>query len=458
VTGDAPLGADDIRNRDSEQKEAPAMNDMLGSNKMIEATRLTRAGRLIEATALLQRLLRAEPSPNMTIGAADDIAPAGRQAPIIDAAAKSEETDRPPSSLGNSRTACPPFAGAATTAQPNIFRRLGALLRAGRPGSGLGIHGLVQPALVHTSDIVPEGGKFIEAKYSNSAGTRAYKLYIPSGYRGQACPLVVMLHGCTQSPDDFAAGTRMNLIAEEQTCLVVYPAQPSDANAAKCWNWFRSSDQRRGQGEPSLIAGITRQVMRQYCVDPRRVYIAGLSAGAAAAAVMGATYPDLYAAIGVHSGLAWGAATDLPSAFSAMRQGDSRHVDLRQGDLSASLRSDDISTVLESGSAVPTIVFHGDRDNIVHPRNGDHVIAQKRTTNLQKKVYRGRVPAGHAYTRTIHTDASGRAILEHWMIHGAGHAWSGGSPAGSYTDARGPDAAREMLRFFLDHSNSTAAA
>ena len=424
------------------------MNDMLGSNKMVEATRLTRAGRLIEATAPLQRLLRAEPRPDMTIATADDVAPAGRQAPIIDAAAKSEETDRPPSSVGNSRTACSPFAGAATTAQPNIFRRLGALLRAGRPGSGLGLHGLVQPVPVRTSDIVPEGGKFIEAKYSNAAGTRAYKLYIPSGYRGEARPLVVMLHGCTQSPDDFAAGTRMNLIAEEQTCLVVYPAQPSEANAAKCWNWFRLSDQRRGQGEPSLIAGITRQVMRQYHVDPRRVYIGGLSAGAAAAAVMGATYPDLYAAIGVHSGLAWGAANDLPSAFSAMRQGD----------LPASSGSGDISTVLESGSAVPTIVFHGDRDNTVHPRNGDHVIAQKRTTNLQKKVHRGRVPAGHAYTRTIHTDASGRAILEHWVIHGAGHAWSGGSPAGSYTDPRGPDAAREMLRFFLEHSRSTAAA
>ena len=322
-----------------------------------------------------------------------------------------------------------------------MFRRLSALLRGGRLGSGLGLHGLVQPAPVSTPDIVPDGGKFIEATYSNPAGTRAYKLYIPSGYHGQALPLVVMLHGCTQSPDDFAAGTRMNLIAEEQTCLVVYPAQSSEANAAKCWNWFRPSDQRRGQGEPSLIAGITRQVMRDYSVDPQRIYIGGLSAGAAAAALMGATYPDLYAAIGVHSGLACGAANDLPSAFTAMRQGD----------LPASSGSGDVSTDLAHASAVPTIVFHGDRDNTVHPRNGDHVIAQKRTTNLQKKIHRGRVPGGHAYTRTIHTDARGRAILEHWEIHGAGHAWSGGSPAGSYTDPRGPDAAREMLRFFLEH-------
>jgi poly(hydroxyalkanoate) depolymerase family esterase len=424
------------------------MNDMPSSSKMAEATRLTRAGRLTEATALLARMLRAEPPPDMTIGTAGDSVPAGREPPIIEATAKSEETDRAPSSrVGNSRPAGRPFASAATTAQPHMFHRLRALLRVGRRGPGLGLHGLVQPAPVSTPDIVPEGGKFIEATYSNPAGTRAYKLYIPSGYHGQALPLVVMLHGCTQSPDDFAAGTRMNLIAEEQTCLVVYPAQLSEANAAKCWNWFRPSDQRRGQGEPSLIAGITRQVMRDYSVDPPRVYIGGLSAGAAAAAVMGATYPDLYAAIGVHSGLAWGAANDLPSAFTAMRQGD----------LSACSGSGDVSAVLGHGSVVPTIVFHGDRDNTVHPRNGDHVIAQKRTTNLQKNVHRGRVPGGHAYTRTIHTDASGRAILEHWEIHGAGHAWSGGSPAGSYTDPRGPDAATEMLRFFLEHSSSTAA-
>jgi poly(hydroxyalkanoate) depolymerase family esterase len=288
-------------------------------------------------------------------------------------------------------------------------------------------------------DLVPAGGRFIEAIYRNAAGSRAYKLYIPGGYRGQPVPLVVMLHGCTQSPDDFAAGTRMNVLAEEQTCLVAYPAQASEANPAKCWNWFRPSDQRRGQGEPSLIAGITRQVMRDYVVDPRRVYVAGLSAGAAAAAVMGATYPDLYAAIGVHSGLACGAASDVPSAFAAMRQGEFASPPT-------------YGSVPKAALTLPTIVFHGDSDTTVHPRNGDHVVAQfKGTTSARVQMHRGRVPGGHAYTRAIHIDASGRTLLEHWEIHGAGHAWSGGSPAGSYTDPRGPDATREMLRFFLEH-------
>ena len=291
-------------------------------------------------------------------------------------------------------------------------------------------------APLSTPDIVPEGARFIEGTYSNPAGSRAYKLFIPSRYQERPLPLVVMLHGCTQSPDDFAAGTRMNFIAEEQNCFVVYPAQPSQANQAKCWNWFRTADQQRGRGEPSLIAGITRQIMDDYSVDPKRVYVGGLSAGAAAAAIMGATYNDLYAAIGIHSGLACGAATDLPSALVAMRQGGSGH-----------------KVISGDRPPVPTIVFHGDRDTTVHPNNGDQILEQSvRTMSTQKKVHRGQVPGGHAYTRTILSDASGREILEHWNIHGAGHAWSGGSPAGSYTDPRGPDATREMLRFFLEHS------
>ena len=325
------------------------------------------------------------------------------------------------------------------TAQPHLRQVLrGFLDQVKRIHPEQAIAGLAKRPPVHAPDVL------LVASYGNQAGSRGYKLYVPSGYHGQAVPLVVMLHGCTQSPDDFAAGTRMNVLAEEHTCLVAYPAQAASANASKCWNWFRPSDQQRGQGEPSLIAGITRQIMRDYSVDPERVYVAGLSAGAAAAAIMGMTYPDLYAAIGVHSGLACGAAGDLPSAFAAMRQGEA---------------------VAARGSGeyrrmIPTIVFHGDQDSTVHPRNGDQVIEQSRAspmTDLRTTVQRGRVPGGHTYSRTLHADARGQVILEQWVIHGAGHAWSGGSPAGSYTDPRGPDATREMLRFFLEHRHVEAA-
>jgi poly(hydroxyalkanoate) depolymerase family esterase len=252
-----------------------------------------------------------------------------------------------------------------------------------------------------------------------------------------------MLHGCTQSPDDFAAGTRMNFLAEERNCFVVYPEQPNEANQAKCWNWFRTGDQQREGGEPSLIAGITRQVMRDYPIDPTRVYVAGLSAGGAAAAIMAATHADLYAAAGIHSGLACGAASDLPSAFVAMRQGGG-------------------SKIADGGPPVPTIVFHGDRDTTVHPRNGDQALAQCSTdfsgdcANQQRSadvtVEKGKVPNGRSYTRTMRRDSSGRTVAEQWLVHGAGHAWSGGSRKGSYTDPTGPNAAQEMLRFFYAHT------
>jgi poly(hydroxyalkanoate) depolymerase family esterase len=395
---------------------------MLKQDIVHEVTRLTRAGQLVEATVLLQRMLRGETAPDATSGVTGRFALTGREPPTINAKADTIEA------------ADSPHLARATPAQPRMLR---ALLDRPRERSGLRQRRVIKRAPLSTSDIVPEGARFIEGTYSNPAGSRAYRLFIPSRYQGQPLPLVVMLHGCTQSPDDFAAGTRMNFIAEKQTCFVVYPAQRSEANQAKCWNWFRTADQQRGRGEPSLIAGITRQIMRDYAVDPARVYVGGLSAGAAAAAIMGATYHDLYAAIGVHSGLACGAATDLPSAFVAMRQGGGSDHRIIPGD----------------GPPVPTIVFHGDRDITVHPNNGDHILEQSmRATSAEKKVHRGQVPGGHAFTCTIHTNASGRGIFEHWNIHGAGHAWSGGNPAGSYTDPRGPDATREMLRFFLEHS------
>ena len=393
---------------------------MLNQDIVREATRLTRAGQLVKATALLQRMLQGGRALRPESRSASQ-ARLPRLDPLtIDATADVVEERKAPQ------------IAPARSAQG---RRHSLPLDGMRDFSGLGLRSPIKRAPLSPSDIVPEGTRFIAGTFSNAAGSRTYKLFIPSRCQGQRLPLIVMLHGCTQSPDDFAAGTRMNFLAEEQNCFVVYPEQPSGANQAKCWNWFRTGDQRRGGGEPSMIAGITRQIMRDHAIDPKRVYVAGLSAGGAAAAIMGATYSDLYAAVGIHSGLACGAASDLPSAFVAMRQGGGS------------------KAIADGITSVPTIVFHGDRDTTVHPKNGDQIIEQSAgATRPTTKVLRGRVPHGHAYTRTVLIDGAGRAISEHWNIDGAGHAWSGGSPAGSYTDPQGPDATREMLRFFLEHS------
>ena len=283
---------------------------------------------------------------------------------------------------------------------------------------------------------VPDGAQFIDGVYRNHAGTRSYKLYIPSSYHGQAMPLVVMLHGCTQNPDDFAAGTQMNALAEEKECFVVYPAQTQGANSSRCWNWFNAIDQQRDQGEPSLIAGIAQQVIDDYPVNEREVFVAGLSAGGAMAVIVGTLYPDLFAAVGVHSGLPFASAQDLPSALAAMKGGAMPNARRKA-----------------PAGGVPIIVFHGDRDTTVNLRNGDELIAQGVRSQAGGKTARtasvdGSVPNGHRYTRTTHSQADGSPLGEHWVIHGAGHAWSGGSGSGSYTDGKGPDASREMLRFF----------
>jgi poly(hydroxyalkanoate) depolymerase family esterase len=335
-----------------------AMNDSLAIG-LLEATQLTRAGRLAEATAAIQRAL-------------------GQQ----------------------------PVSKAKPRARQEIIE-------------------------------TPQGsaGEFIAGSYTHQHGTRPYKLYIPTGYTaGKALPLVVMLHGCTQNPDDFAVGTQMNTIAEERQCLVLYPAQTKSANQSQCWNWFKRAHQRRDKGEPAIIAGMTREVLKRYGGDARKVYVAGLSAGGAMAAVMGAAYPDVYAAVGIHSGLPVGSAHDVASAFAAMRGAPPG------------------STARSAGRIVPAIVFHGDRDATVHPSNGAQVASQcvdRDDKSIDVVVQRGQVPGGHAYTCSVHKDAAGRILLEHWEVHGAGHAWFGGSSRGSYTDPKGPDAAREMLRFFL---------
>ncbi len=391
-----------------------------------QATALTRAGRLAEATALIQRTLAGGstgPAPLKETSAgsdpATDIVIEGECSEVI-APTHSEQTER---SVG------PASAVAMRLAPEDAIRKE----RRG-PVDG-------HPCAAAAAD-TRQPGEWIAGVYANSAGERSYKLYVPSSYTGQPLPLIVMLHGCNQTPDDFAAGTQMNALGEEQSCFVLYPAQSSTANRSRCWNWFRREDQVRDRGEPSIIAGMTREILNRYGIDARKVYVAGLSAGGAMAAVMGVTYPDLYAAVGIHSGLAFGSAHDLPSGLAAMKG------------MPASIGRS--SGAAEASHSIPTIVFHGDHDKTVHPRNGTDVIARSAHREGghggQVRTERGQAPDGHSYTRTVHRDAAGRVVLEHWLVHGGGHAWFGGNRAGSYSDPRGPSAAAEMIRFFLQTS------
>lgn len=278
--------------------------------------------------------------------------------------------------------------------------------------------------------------RFEERSYAGPEGTMTYWLYLPADLR-PGMPLVVMLHGCTQTPQDFARGTGMNALAEEMGFIVAYPCQTQAANAQRCWNWFKPADQKRGRGEPALIAAITRGVTEDHRADPTRVYVAGLSAGGAAAAIMGNAYPDIYAAIGIHSGLACGAADSMFSAFAAMRSG------------AANPRAQGAADPF-----VPVITFHGDRDTTVHAINSTQIVAAaagRSATALTTSTQSGTSAGQRKYSRTISAAPDGCPMIEEWTIHGAGHAWAGGDVAGSYTDAAGPDASRAMLAFFRQH-------
>jgi poly(hydroxyalkanoate) depolymerase family esterase len=297
-----------------------------------------------------------------------------------------------------------------------------------------------------------------------SGGMREYKLFVPAGVERVARPLVVMLHGCGQDPDDFAAGTRMNEHAQERGWFVLYPAQAPRSNHHRCWNWFKPGDQRRGAGEPELLAGMTRHVMALHEVDGARVFVAGLSAGAGMADILAREYPDLFAAAGVHSGVPHGAAHDVASAYAAMSGGGGSLLHLAMRSIFVTPAAPDEAD--PATDATPTIVFHGDADDTVHPSNGERVIralldrAGTSSGRIEATVVRAAL-SGRAVTRTVHHRAGARrggpSLAEHWLVHGGGHAWSGGSGDGSYADALGPDASREMLRFFAEHPRPRSA-
>ena len=434
---------------------------------MAEAMRLMQKGDLTEATAVIQRTLGGSSFGSGIAPVASPEAANGVGEPID---VESSVVDKAPHHRAASgpAAASEPAAAARSAASPLLFGSVPLTLPDSLPltvpeSMPLAMPGdlpslpNVMPGAnegeIHPA-IVPTGGRFVERSYTNHAGTRSYKLYIPSGYIGQEVPLVVMLHGCTQSPNDIAAGTQMNTLAEENIFLLAYPTQAQGANMNRCWNWFKASDQQRGRGEPSLVAGITHQVIDEYNVAGGRVYVAGMSAGGAMAAIVAEAYPELYAAVGIHSGLAPGAAHDMPSAFAAMHQG---------GPATPRLDVPIATPNGKSARRVPAIMFHGDRDKTVHPRNADHLLGHycsAKTTGSREEtggsmprgtVRQGQVPGGHAYTRATYRDAGGRTIAERWTVHGLGHAWSGGSSSGSYTDPKGPDASLEMVRFFDEH-------
>lgn len=296
------------------------------------------------------------------------------------------------------------------------------------------------PAAAGDAPSTSEPGRFEHVVFTHNGASHPYFLYTPqapapTGGR----PLVMMLHGCTQDAANFARGTRMNATAEAAGALVLYPTQSHSANAHGCWNWFRPEDQQAGAGEPALLLAMVQQALDSQAVDRQRVYVAGLSAGGAAAAVLGQQYPNVFAAVGVHSGLAPGAASNMMSALSAMKSGAKgwRAKPACAGERSTSM-----------------IVFHGDADRTVHQRNGEQLLesaAAGLATTVQTQE-QGVSADGQRYTRTcvVNPDACSAVLAEHWLLHGAGHAWSGGDARGSYANPHGVNASAEMLRFFLE--------
>ena len=412
------------------------MNENL-NDLMREATRLTQGGELSEATKVIQRALKGLPGASKSTS--HDLSSARTS---VDAM------------LAKALPGIPQSGALTKDALPNAAQPPG-IAKVPWGGSRADTHLDVSPERTRSATArahAPERsdpGEFIAGTHNHASQTRGYKLYVPPERSARALPLVVMLHGCTQDPDDFATGTCMNERAREQGFFVLYPAQSQSANPTRCWNWFKHNHQRRDSGEPAILASMTQAVIKRFDIDESRVFIAGLSAGGAMATIVAGAYPEIFAAVGVHSGLPRGAASNAPEALAVMKSGVAGPGVHSRASHFGSAAEEKVPLAL----IVPTIVFHGGQDRTVHPRNGEQVIA---AVLGSAQVEHGVSAQGRRYTRSIHPGDRGNSPAEHWLVHGAGHAWSGGHAEGSYTDATGPDATREMLRFFFAHPRSVA--
>ena len=394
---------------------------------LARATASVRAQNLSEATAILQAALAGRVQPDDSASGTPQPgrtpAPAGfRIAPDVEDA----ET------VGEGAPGLRPAPSGRRS-----LRDVVDLLRAGRDafeGMDLSLPGGIgRPA----APPLPAGASFTWRTHASSAGSRRYRLFVPSCPPAELEGLVLMLHGCKQNPDDFAAGTGMNALAEARRMIVAYPEQPGGANISGCWNWFEPAHQGRETGEPAILAALARELAGEFGLPSGRIFAAGLSAGGAMAAVLAETHPDVFAAVGIHSGLPYGAASDLASAFAAMRgQGTAR-------------------PPRQAGTAPRVIVFHGDADHTVHVGNAEAIVARLRTAGAPAERDTG-TEGGRGWQRTRLAAPDGSPQVELWRIAGAGHAWSGGHPSGSFTDAGGPSASAEMLRFFGEGQKSAA--
>lgn len=399
---------------------------------MRRATALTRAGDIGGATRLIRAALTGGPDrstdpmrlPKALAGPAPTLRAANSTAHIVDAEIISDAPGRD------------------RKAKPGPRQSLGAAVAALHKGRRAVEAGRHLPRPRTQPDPLPINARFEHRRYSCAQGSRDYWLYIPASALEQPSGLIIMLHGCKQTPEDFACGTGMNTHAETHGFIVAYPSQTSASNMSSCWNWFQPGDQKRGSGEPAILAGITLVLMEKFQIPRDITFVAGLSAGGAMAVIMGKCYPDLFDATGVHSGLAYGSAKDVVSAFSAM---------LGQGGR--------LDAAGAGGPFVRTIVVHGTSDATVHQTNADAILADAKRAIVKGSTSwseNGRAN-GRSFARNTVLGPQGESLIEDWRISGAGHAWSGGDRAGSFADAAGPDASAAMVAFFFASRNGEKA-